>query len=282
VFGGALTGSAEAADRSTVDLANRKVLRVCADPANMPFSDEKGEGFENKIANIVADELKLAVEYSYFPQAVGFVRRTLAAKACDVIIGFAQGDDLVLNTNAYYRSAYAVVYRKGNGLDGLETLEDPRLKGKRLGIIAGTPPSALFVRYGLMERAKPYHFVVDRRFESPAEDMIKDIRTGEIEAGVLWGPIGGFFATRGGEKLVVQPLIKEPPAARTRLAFRISMGVRNGEDEWKRELNRVIAKRQGDIDAALLDYGVPLLDEQDQIIAKPRTGSAATSTTVQR
>lgn len=281
-LGGALTGTADAADRSTVDLANRKVLRVCSDPANMPFSSEKGEGFENKIANIVADELKLAVEYTYFPQAVGFVRRTLAAKACDVIIGFAQGDDLVLNTNAYYRSAYAVVYRKGNGLDGLETLDDPRLKGKRVGYMANTPPGDLVARYRLMGQAKAYALVVDRRFFSPAEDMIRDIRSGEIEAGLLWGPIGGFFATRGGEKLVVQPLIKEPPAARTRLAFRISMGVRNGEDEWKRELNRVIAKRQGDIDAALLDFGVPLLDEQDQIIAKPRTGSAATSTTVQR
>lgn len=281
-LGGALTGTADAADRSTVDLANRKVLRVCSDPANMPFSSEKGEGFENKIANIVADELRLAVEYTYFPQAVGFVRRTLAAKACDVIIGFAQGDDLVLNTNAYYRSAYAVVYRKGNGLDGLETLDDPRLKGKRVGYMANTPPGDLVARYRLMGQAKAYALVVDRRFFSPAEDMIRDIRSGEIEAGLLWGPIGGFFATRGGEKLVVQPLIKEPPAARTRLAFRISMGVRNGEDEWKRELNRVIAKRQGDIDAALLDFGVPLLDEQDQIIAKPRTGSAATSTTVQR
>ncbi len=275
-FGGAVAvPSASAADRNTVDLVNRKVLRVCSDPANMPFSSENGEGFENKIASIVAEELKVPVEYTFFPQAVGFVKRTLSAKACDVIIGFAQGDDLVLNTNAYYRSSYVIVYRNGQGLDGLDSLSDPRLKGKRVGLIAGTPPSALVARYGLMEKAKPYRFVVDRRFESPSQDMIRDIRSGEIDVGILWGPIGGYFATTGGEKLAVIPLTKDESATHMRLAFRISMGVRNGEDEWKRELNRVIAKRQGDIDAVLLEYGVPLIDEQDKPITEPRRSAAA-------
>lgn len=275
-LGSALAVStAGAADRNTVDLVNRKVLRVCSDPANMPFSNENGDGFENKIASIVADELKLSVEYTYFPQATGFVRRTLAAKACDVIIGFAQGDDLVLNSNAYYRSIYAVVYRKGQGLDGLDSLEDSRLKGKRVGFMPNTPPGDLVARNGLMAMAKAYALFVDRRFFSPAEDMMKDIRSGEIAAGVIWGPMGGYFAKRGGEDLVVVPMLKDMSAGKSRLAFRISMGVRNGEDEWKRELNRVIAKRQGDIDAVLLEYGVPIIDEQDKAITEPRRSAAA-------
>jgi quinoprotein dehydrogenase-associated probable ABC transporter substrate-binding protein len=260
--------AADAAEGQRVDLVNRRVLRVCADPANLPFSNEKGEGFENKIADIVADELKIPVEYTWFPQATGFVRRTLFAKACDVIIGFAQGDELVLNTNAYYRSTYALLYRPNSGLDGVESLSDPRLKGKKIGIVAGTPPGDSMAQNGLMTLAKPYPLTVDRRFESPAERMIEDIRKGEIDAGVLWGPIAGYFASRGGEQLVVKPLLKE--SSGPRMAYRITFGVRNGEDEWKRQLNQVIAKRQGDIDAVLLQYGVPLLDEQNNQIAAPR------------
>ena len=260
--------AASAQEGQRVDLVNRRVLRVCADPANMPFSNEKGEGFENKVAEIVADELKIPVEYTWFPQATGFVRRTLFAKACDVIIGFAQGDELVLNTNAYYRSTYALLYRPNSGLDGVESLSDPRLKGKKIGIVAGTPPGDIMAQNGLMTLAKPYPLTVDRRFESPAERMIEDIRKGEIDAGVLWGPIAGYFASRGGEELVVKPLLKE--SAGPRMAYRITFGVRNGEDEWKRQLNQVIAKRQGDINAVLLKYGVPLLDEQNNQITAPR------------
>jgi quinoprotein dehydrogenase-associated probable ABC transporter substrate-binding protein len=270
VLGLGVSIGAEAASDRKVDLVNRRELRVCSDPANLPFSNEKGEGFENKIAEIVADELKLPIDYTWFPQATGFVRRTLFAKACDIIIGFAQGDELVLNTNHYYRSTYALLYRKGGELDGVDTLADPRLQGKRIGIIAGTPPSDIMASNGLMTLAKPYALTVDRRYESPAESMIEDIRKGEIAAGVLWGPIAGYFAARGGEPLAVMPLVKESTGPR--MAYRITFGVRNGEDDWKRQLNQIIAKRQGDIDAVLLEYGVPLLDEDNKLITAPRRG----------
>ncbi len=262
----AATPAPGAALPGKVDLVNRRVLRVCADPANLPFSNDKGEGFENRIAALVADELKLPVEYMYFPMATGFIRKTLFAKACDVVIGYAQGDELVLNTNAYYRSTYALVYRKGQGLDGVTKLNDPRLQGKRVGIIAGTPPANIMAKVGLMQFAKPYSLVVDRRYESPAEDMIKDIRSGEIVAGVLWGPIAGYFGGRNGEKLTVEPLGDEGLGS-SRLAFRITMGVRQGEDDWKRQLNTIIAKRQGDINKVLAEYGVPMLDEQNNKIS---------------
>src|SRR5262245_20700319 len=172
----------ERAYAQRVDLVNRAALRVCADPANMPFSNGKGEGFENRIADIVATELKLPVEYTWFPQATGFIRQTLFAKRCDVVMGYVQGDELVLNTNHYYRSTYALVLRKGAGLDGVYNLADPRLTGKHLGVIAGTPPASVMAQLGLIEQAKPYPLVVDRRYESPGERMIADIRSSDIDA----------------------------------------------------------------------------------------------------
>lgn len=257
-----------AAEGQRTDLVNRTALRVCADPANMPFSNDKNEGFENKIAEIVAAELKVQVEYTWFPQATGFIRQTLFAKRCDVVIGYAQGDELVLNTNHYYRSTYALLYRAGTGLDGVVSLADPRLKDRRIGVIAGTPPANIMAQLGLIQRAKPYPLMVDRRYDSPGERMINDIRSGDIDAGVLWGPIAGYFAAKGGDKLLVVPLLKE--TGTPRMAYRITFGVRNLEDDWKHQLNAVIAKRQGDIDALLLQFGVPLLDEQSNLITQPR------------
>jgi ABC-type amino acid transport substrate-binding protein len=119
-----------------------------------------------------------------------------------------------------------------------------------------------------MQHAKPYPLMVDRRYDSPGERMIGDIRSGDIDAGVLWGPIGGYFAGRGGEKLVLVPLLKE--TGEPRMAYRITFGVRNLEDEWKHQLNDIIARHQGEIDAVLLQYGVPLLDEQSNLITAPR------------
>jgi quinoprotein dehydrogenase-associated probable ABC transporter substrate-binding protein len=250
------------------DLVNRQVLRVCADPANMPFSNQEKQGFENKIADILGEEFKIPVEYTWFPQAIGFTRNTLLAKRCDVIIGTGQGDELVLNTNHLYRSAYALVYRPNNGLDGVDSLFDPRLKDKRVGVVISSPPADLINKAGLMGKARPYRMMVDRRFESPGEEMVKDIRSGEIDAGVLWGPIAGYFAKKGGEPLKVVPLLKD--AKDGKMEFRITMGVRQGDDLWKRQLNDVIRKRQKDIDRVLLEYGVPLLDEDGQLITEPR------------
>src|SRR6202790_4151581 len=125
----------------SMELVDPKVLRVCADPRNLPFSNEKGEGFENKLAEFFAEKLQRKLSYMYFPQAAGFVRMTLAAHRCDVIMGFPQGAELVQGTNPYYRTAYALVAKQGNGLDDVATLEDARLKDKRIVIVAGTPPA---------------------------------------------------------------------------------------------------------------------------------------------
>jgi quinoprotein dehydrogenase-associated probable ABC transporter substrate-binding protein len=265
----AMTSIAEAAEVPRADLVNRKELRVCADPADLPFSNNKGEGFENKIANIIGDELKIPVVYTWFPKAMGFVRMTLNAKRCDLVIGWGQGDDMVLNTNAIYRSTSALIYKKGTGLDGIDTLADPRLQGKPIGIVQGSPGGDAAAKYGLMANVKGYPMMVDRRYSNPTADMMNDIRSGTIVAGVQWGPMAEYWASRGGEKLVVVPLLKE----KTKLAFRITMGVRNGDDAWKRQLNDIIRKRRSDIDQVLLDYGVPLLVDDDtsmEMVTKPR------------
>src|SRR6266481_7179730 len=179
--------SNDATDLS-IDLVDPKVLRVCADPRNLPFSNEKGEGFENKLAELFAEKLQKKLDYMYFPQATGFVRMTLGANRCDVIMGFPQGDELVQGTNPYYRTAYALVAKPGSGLEDVTSLGDERLKGKRLGIVAGTPPATNMAANGLMTNARPYPPRNRCEYRSSAVAMIKDLMAGEIDAGVLWGP----------------------------------------------------------------------------------------------
>jgi quinoprotein dehydrogenase-associated probable ABC transporter substrate-binding protein len=248
----------------SIELVDPKVLRVCADPRNLPFSNEKGEGFENKLGELFAEKLQKKLDYMYFPQATGFVRMTLAAHRCDVIMGFPQGDDLVQGTNPYYRTAYALVVKPGSGLDDVATLEDERLKGKHIGIVAGTPPATNMAVNGLMANAKPYPLMIDTRFDSSAAAMIQDLMSGEIDAGVLWGPMAGYYAKQASPPLHVTPLVKETTGPR--LAYRIGMGVRPADQNWKRLLNRLIQENQPAINKILLDFGVPLLDENDRPI----------------
>lgn len=261
VAGGLLAAAPAAAQTS--DLVNRATLRVCADPADMPLSNEKGEGYENKIAELLSKDLGIPLVYTWFPQATGFYRMTLGIKRCDVVLGVAQGADPYLNTNAYVRSTSILVTKKGGPLDGVDTFADEKLKDKKIGVVAGTPAASYLIKYGLMAKAKPYSLTVDRRYESPAEDMIKDIQSGVIDAGVLWGPIGGYFAKSAGD-LSTTSLVKEqdgPP-----MTYRLTFGIRPGEDNWKHRLNQFISKNQAEINKILASYGVPLVDEQDKPI----------------
>lgn len=256
----------------SIELVDPKVLRVCADPRNMPFSDEKGEGFENKLAELFAQKLQKKLDYMYFPQATGFVRVTLGAHRCDVIMGYPQGDDLVQGTNPYYRTAYALISKPGSGLDDVTTLEDPRLKSKHIGIIAGTPPATNMAIAGLMTNAKPYPLMIDTRVDSSAQSMIDDLNKGVIDAGVLWGPMAGYYAKKSDPPLHITTLVKETSGPK--MVYRIGMGVRTADQNWKRQLNRLIKENQPAINKILLDYGVPLLDEQDQpIVAETATKS---------
>src|SRR6201995_5609939 len=193
----------------SIELVDPKVLRVCADPRNLPFSNEKGEGFENRLAELFAAKLQKRLDYMYFPQATGFVRVTLGAHRCDVIMGFPQGDDLVQGTNPYYRTAYALISKQGSGLEDVTVLNDARLKGKHIGIVAGTPPATNMAVNGLMTSAKPYPLMIDTRVDSSAEAMINDLNKGELDAAILWGPMAVFYAGKSSPPLHVTPLVKE-------------------------------------------------------------------------
>lgn len=251
----------ENADLS-IELIDPKVLRVCADPRNLPFSNEKGEGFENKLAELFAAKLEKKLSYAFLPQATGFVRMTLGSHRCDVIMGFPQGDDLAQGTNPYYRTAYALVTKRDSSLSDVATLADERLKGKHIGIVAGTPPATNMAANGLMANAKPYPLVIDTRIDSSAQAMIKDLMSGQIDAGILWGPMAGYYAKQANPPLTVTPLIKETTGPR--LVYRIGMGVRIADQNWKRQLNRLIQENQPEINKILLSYAVPLLDENNQ------------------
>ncbi len=260
--------AAEAADGNLADAANRKVLRVCSVPENMPYSNDKGEGFENKIAEVIADELKVPIEYTWYPGGYGLIRRTLAAKRCDLVLGTVQADEYTLNTNHYYHTTYVMFYRKGGDLEGVTSIFDPRLKGKRVSNQGG-PIGDQIAKAGLMPEAKAYLINVDRRYLNPEQEIIDDVLKGEIDVGVLWGPFAGWLLKDHLDKLTVQPLT-ENVVGTGRVNYRITMGVRANESNWKRELNEVIKKRQADIDRILLSYNVPLLDEDLNPVTQPR------------
>ena len=243
----------------TSDLVSTSELRVCADPANAPASDMSLSGYENKIAALIGDALDRPVGYTWYPMATGFIRNTLRANRCDVVIGYAQGHEMVLNTNHYLTSAYVLIVPDGSDIADVDRLSDDRLKGKRIGVIAGGPPGDHLARNGLIGKARPYHLFVDRRHAAPPVDMLDDLKAGEIDAAILWGPIGGPLVKSDYPGFAVHPLVHEtlPP----RLFFRITMGVRQGEIVWKRKLNSLIRRNQSKIDAILTEAGVPLLND---------------------
>ncbi|NDV52714.1 MULTISPECIES: substrate-binding domain-containing protein [unclassified Salipiger] len=254
-----VAGAAGSGQAQTSDLVSKSALRVCADPAADPMSMKDGSGYENRLAELFAEKLGRPVSYTWFPMATGFIRQTLKAGRCDVVMGYAQGHELVLNTNHYMTSAYVLVVPEDGPLAGVTTLSDPALQGRKLGVIAGSPPATHMARHGLIGKARPYALVVDRRVESPASDMLDDLAAGEIDAAVLWGPIGGPLVKRDHPGLKVTPLINE--AGAPKLFYRITMGVRQGEKVWQRQLNSLIRRNQSEIDALLTEAGVPLLDD---------------------
>jgi quinoprotein dehydrogenase-associated probable ABC transporter substrate-binding protein len=251
-------------DSGSLELVDPNVFRACEDPRNMPFSNEKGEGFENKLAEMFAAKLGKKLSYTYFPQATGFVRMTLASFKCDVIMGFPQGDDQAQLTIPYYRTTYALITKRGSGLEDVTTIGDPKLKDKRIGVVARTPPSTVMAMNGLLGKAKSYPLFVDTRADSSAQAMIDDLMRGDIDCGILWGPMAGYYAARTDPPLAMVPLVKE--AATVPMMFRIGMAVRPSDQEWKRTLNKLIQDNQAEINKLLISYNIPILDENNALI----------------
>ena len=251
------------------EVTARTELRVCADPNLPPFSTEALDGFENKLAEMIGDELGIPVVYTWWPQTIGFVRNTLAARRCDLVMGTASGEEMMQNTNAYYRSVYALVYRADGDIRAT-TLADPALHGRRIGVVAQTPPANLLSFYGL-RNIQPYQLNIDTRADQPARRAIEDVASGSTDLTVIWGPIAAYYAGLQDPPLVVVPLVHEPGPAR--LQFRITMGIRGDEPDWRHWLNGFIRDKQDEINALLAGYRVPLLDAAGDLIPVEETAS---------
>ncbi len=256
----------------------RKAFRVCQDPNNLPFSNTEAQGIENKIAELFAKDLGLPVEYYSFPQRLAFVRNTLRFKLpgndypCDIIMGVPAAFDMVSVTKPYYRSTYALVYAPGKGLDGVKTVEDflkvdrATLEKLRIGIYTRSPGSAWLSKHKLVDQGVPYQIMNANPDQYPGEIIEKDLANGKIDAAIIWGPIGGYFAQKVKEPaLTVIPMSSEPGV---KFDYSMAMGVRYGEREWKQQIETLIDKHQPAITEILREYGVPLLAPEPAAAAR--------------
>jgi len=251
-----------------------KAFRVCQDPNNLPFSNEKGEGIENRIAQLFAGQLNVPVQYYSFPQRMAFVRNTLRYKLpgedyrCDVILGVPAGWGQASATKPYYRSTYALISRKDKGLADLKSGSDFLAKVQamepkpRIGLYDKSPGSVWLAKHGLEDAAVVYPILNADPEQFPGEIIARDLARGDIDVALIWGPIAGYYATHvQGAEFNVVPLKSEPGV---RFDFAIAMGVRYGEPTWKAQIEKMIDSNQDAIRSILNEYGVPLVDEQGE------------------
>lgn len=247
-------------------------LRVCADPNNLPFSNERLEGFENRLAELVARELDLAgVRYTWWAQRRGFFRNTLNAGLCDVVMGVPRNIALAATTEPYYRSSYAFVTRKDRRLE-LRSIDDPVLRHQRIGVPligddgASSPPAHALSRRGITNNVTGYSVYGDYSTESPPSRIVSAVARGEIDVAIAWGPLAGFFAARQSVPLEIRPVSPPSDLAFLPFAFDISMAVRRGDTARRNQLNRIIAGRRRDIDALLAEYHVPRVGTAAEVV----------------
>lgn len=254
------------------------VLRVCADPNNMPLSNRNGEGFENRIAELLARQLGWKLEYTWFPQRMGFIRNTLRARdpdldrfKCDLVMGVPVGYELTLTTPPYYHSTWAMVIPKGKGLDDIHAPDDllkidpARLKKLRFGLVARTPPTDWLLKNNLFDQSAAIPPQSGDPEAYPGELIEKELAAGHFDIAFAWGPIAGYFAKHAQPPgMLVAPF---PPTPDIQFDFKIAMGVRFGEKEWRDRIAGLIAANKKEIDAILLSYGIPLLDDQGKLIS---------------
>jgi mxaJ protein len=241
---------------SSQSSAQTPTLRICGDPDNLPFSNEKLEGFENKIAAVIASDLGATPTYAWWPHQRGLVRNTIDAGTCDVIFGVPEGLDFVLWTKPYYRSSYVIAYRRDRGYQ-IKSLDAPELKTLRLAVYLNTPPEESLARRGLLNNLATYSLYFD-----PAGDrdrplkLLADLVAGTVDVAFPWGPLAGYYARKQGAPLELVPLADE---AGVPLSFDISMGVKKGNTAFKSQLEAAIDRRGAEIRAILEDFGVPLM-----------------------
>ena len=242
----------------------RGVLRVCADPNNLPYSNERREGFENRLAELVAAELHARVEYTWWAQRRGYVRNTLRAGRCDVLMGVPAGFEPVLATRPYYRSTYAFVSRRSG--PRISSFDDPALRKLRIGVqiigdeATSSPPAAALTRRGMVKNVRGYTVLGDYREPNPPSRIVRAVADGEVDVAIVWGPLAGYFAKRSRVPLRVAPVSPEIDPPDLPFAFDMAMGVRRGDRALRDRLDEVLRRRRRDIDRLLADYGVPRAD----------------------
>lgn len=248
--------------------AQDRELRVCADPNNLPFSNDRLEGFENKIAQLIADQLHATVRYTWHPQRRGFIRETLKAGVCDLVVGVPSEYDLVLATKPYYRSTYVFVYAKTRTLQ-LRSFDDPALRPLKIGLEeigsdgANTPPAHALVRRGLAGNIVGFKMWDVDSVDSPPRKIIDAVAAGEIDVAIVWGPFAGYFARRqSAATLEVVPVSSTSDPTSIPFAYDIAMGVRKGDSALKAELEGILDRKRADIEKILEEYGVPLVGRQ--------------------
>jgi mxaJ protein len=242
----------------------QRELRVCADPDNLPFSNQKLEGFENKVVDLIAADLHATVKYSWFRQRRGYVRRTLRANACDVVTGFASDAEMVLATKPYYRSTYVFVYRKSDNLQ-LRSFDDPALRQLRIGLHAigddgaNPPPVHALARRGIVNNVSGFSMWDVEGVQNPQGRIIEAVANGDIDVAIVWGPFGGYFASKQKADLMVVPVSPaiEPPGIPFK--YDISMAVRPVDRALKAELDGVLDRRRQDVQKILEQYGIPVV-----------------------
>jgi mxaJ protein len=240
-------------------------LRVCADPNNLPFSNDRMQGFENRIADLIARDRGTSVEYTWWAQRRGFVRNTLNARSCDVILGVPTGMDMVLRTAPYYRSTYVFVTRRDRGLR-IASLDDPALRRLRVGVQligddgANTPPAHALSRRGIVRNVRGYTVYGDYTTDSPPSRIIDAVVKGEVDVAIAWGPMAGYWAKHAGAPLVLTPVSPQIDLPFLPFVFDIAMGVRRGDSTLRASLDSSLVRHRGDIRAILDAYGVPRVD----------------------
>jgi quinoprotein dehydrogenase-associated probable ABC transporter substrate-binding protein len=250
------------------------MLRVCADPNSPPLSMRAADGYENKIAALLAESLGLKLEFYWFPQRMGFIRHSLREiepntdhYRCDVVMGVPVGYELAATTRPYYRSSWAMVARKGKGLDNVHTPDDllhlppDVLSHLRFGLIARSPPTDWLLKNHLIDQATSYVPQSSDPDAYPGQIVETELTSGRIDVAVAWGPIAGYFASKLGDAILIPfPATNDDPAVGTlRYDFQIAMGVRQGDKEWLGKMDHFIETHQPQIDAILVSYRVPLL-----------------------
>jgi mxaJ protein len=257
----------------TLSCVAAQMLRVCSDPNNLPYSNRKQQGFENRIAELVAKDLDMKVSYFWFPQRESFFKKTLNSGVCDVVIGVPIGIDEADTTRPYYRSSYVFVSRRDRNLH-IDSFDDPRLKTLRIGVhILGEqddslPPVHALTSRGIVRNLVGYSIFGNLAETNPSADLIAAVEKKDVDVAVVWGPLAGYFAQHDAIPLDVTPIDGDPAHPQLPLTFDIAMGVREGDTKLKQQLDAELVRRHIEIDQILRSYGIPQLSMASSVVAE--------------